>query len=42
MDAVWGDVYDLGFDSNADGSKMSHVTVEVDANGYPVELGESK
>ena len=40
---MWKDnAYDLGVDSNADGSKMSHVTVEVDGNGYPVEIGESK
>lgn len=42
MDAMWDTAYDLGMDDNADGSRMSHVTVEVDANGYPVEIGQSK
>ena len=42
LDAIWEDGYDLGFDENNDGSKMSHVTVEVDKAGYPVEIGTSQ
>ena len=38
MDAMWDTAYDLGMDDNADGSRMSHVTVEVDSNGYPLEI----
>ena len=42
LNAVWGGIYDLGMDENADGSLMSHVTVECNAKGYPVELLDSK
>lgn len=27
---------DLGYEQNTDGSLMSHMTVEVDQNGYPI------
>ena len=40
IEKYWDDATntDLGYETNQDGSKMSHLTVQVDKDGYPIGI----